>query len=282
MPQAGSWEGPRTKCAANDDLRSGPPKPIARTGERKNAAFKRQQEATSLAPQRDPASRADVRCAAQNFLQIFRPLRDRHGIFLQLMEISRRAVASRSTHKDKPRDRSLHLDHAERPQGLHRARGARPALHVACDRHLEGRAVPAGLPQDRAEQPHPGDRRPRQRHEPDGVGRDPDLSRRQDRQADREVGRGALPRDRVADVADGRPRADARPGAPLREVQQGQGALRRGALPEGSAPALWRARPAARPTANSSPTTTRSPTSRSGRGSRASSGRPSTSTSTRT
>ena len=49
----------------------------------------------------------------------------------------------------------------------------------------QGRAVPAGLPEDRAEQPHPGDRRPRQRHEPDGVGRDPDLSRRQDRQAAR-------------------------------------------------------------------------------------------------
>ena len=59
-------------------------------------------------------------------------------------------------------------------------------------------------------------------------------------------GREALPRDRMADVADGRARPDARPGAPLREVQQGQGALRRGALPEGSAPALRRARPAAR------------------------------------
>src|SRR6185436_17732240 len=42
VPQAGSWEGPKTKCAANDDLRSGPPKPIARTGNGKNAALRRQ------------------------------------------------------------------------------------------------------------------------------------------------------------------------------------------------------------------------------------------------
>ena len=89
-------------------------------------------------------------------------------------------------------------------------------------------------------------------------------------------GEAALPRDRMADVADGRPRPDARPGASLREIQQGQGALRRGALSEGSAPALRRARPAACRAANSSPTTIRSPTSRSGRGSRASSGRRST------
>ena len=34
------------------------------------------------------------------------------------------------------------------------------------------------------------------------------------------------------------------PGAPLREIQPGQGALRRGALPDGGAPALRRARPA--------------------------------------
>ena len=58
---------------------------------------------------------------------------------------------------------------------------------------------------------------------------------------------------RMADVADGRARPDARPGAPLREIQQGQGALCRGALPEGSAPALRRARQAARRPRISSP-----------------------------
>ena len=58
--------------------------------------------------------------------------------------------------------------------------------------------------------------------------------------------RGALPRDRMADVADGRPGADVRPGASLHEVQSGQGALCGGALPQGGAPALRRARQAAR------------------------------------
>ena len=61
-------------------------------------------------------------------------------------------------------------------------------------------------------------------------------------------GEGALPRDRMADVADGRTGPDVRPGAPLHEIQSRQGALRRGALPQGSAPALQGARhPARRP-----------------------------------
>ena len=44
--------------------------------------------------------------------------------------------------------------------------------------------------QDQPEQSHPGDCRPRQRHEPDGIRRDPDLSRRQDRQVPAEKRRG--------------------------------------------------------------------------------------------
>ena len=101
-------------------------------------------------------------------------------------------------------DRSLHLDHPQRPQDLHRARGVRAALHRAPGGHRQGRAVQAGVPQDQPQQPHPRDRRPRQRHGADGVGRDPDLPRRQDRQVPAEGRRGALPRDRMADVADGR------------------------------------------------------------------------------
>ena len=46
---------------------------------------------------------------------------------------------------------------------------------------------------------------------------------------------------RMAELADGRPRPDARPGPPLHEIQSRQGALRRGALSQGSAPALRRA-----------------------------------------
>src|SRR6185369_17951842 len=76
--------------------------------------------------------------------------------------------------------------------------------------------------------------------------RDPDLSRRQDGKAAGEVRRCTLSRDRMDDVADGRPRPDARPGAPLREIQQRQGALRRRALPEGRSSSLQGARYAAR------------------------------------
>ena len=82
--------------------------------------------------------------------------------------------------------------------------------------------------------------------EPDGVRRDPDLSRRQDRQAPAEIRRGALSHHRMADVADGRPGPDVRPGPSLHQIQSGQGALRRGALSERGAPALRRARQAAR------------------------------------
>ena len=75
---------------------------------------------------------------------------------------------------------------------------------------------------------------------------------------------------------------DVRPGASLREVQQGQGALRRGALPERGAPALRRAGPAPGRDGVSRPATIRSPIWQPGRGCRASSGRRSTSASTRT
>src|ERR1051325_8170375 len=47
----------------------------------------------------------------------------------------------------------------------------------------------------------------------------------------------------MVNVADGRTGADLRADPPLREIQQGQGALRRGALPEGDAPPLRRPRP---------------------------------------
>src|SRR5215510_6151199 len=50
----------------------------------------------------------------------------------------------------------------------------------------------------------------------------------------------------MADVADGRTRPHVRASPPFREIQQGQGALCRGAFSQGSAAALWRARPQAR------------------------------------
>src|SRR5262245_28825754 len=52
----------------------------------------------------------------------------------------------------------------------------------------------------------------------------------------------------MADVADGRARPHVRASPPFREIQQGQSALCRRALSQGSAAALWRARPQARGT----------------------------------
>src|SRR5262249_25149331 len=120
------------------------------------------------------------------------------------------------------------------------------ALHRPCRRHQQGRAVQAGIPEDQPEQPHPRHRRSRYRNEPDGVGRAHDLSRRQDRKAFAEGGRAALSRAGMVDVADGRTRSHVRSGPPLREIQQGQGALCRGALLHGVARVLRRARPPAR------------------------------------
>jgi glutathione S-transferase len=41
------------------------------------------------------------------------------------------------------------VDHAQRPQGLHRARRAWATLHGASDRHRQGRAVQAGISENR-------------------------------------------------------------------------------------------------------------------------------------
>ena len=91
---------------------------------------------------------------------------------------------------------------------------------VKTDQHLERRAVQARVPEDQPEQPHPGDRRsrrPRRRADQHlRIRRDPDLSRREDRQvlaARRSAAAGAGAR--MADVADGRVRPDAGPGAPF-------------------------------------------------------------------
>ena len=55
----------------------------------------------------------------------------------------------------------------------------------------------------------------------------------------------ALADDRMADVADGRPRPHARPGPPLPQVQSGTRALCRGAVQQGGAPALRHPEPEA-------------------------------------
>ena len=101
------------------------------------------------------------------------------------------------------------------------------------------------------------------------VGRDPDLPRRQDRQAPAGRSGGALRDDPVADVPDGRHRPDVRPGRLLPQVRRqglrGQAAAR--PLRRRSQAPARRARPAASPAATGSwATTTPSPTSRPSRG----------------
>ena len=49
-----------------------------------------------------------------------------------------------------PNDRSLYLDHPQRPQGFDHARRARPAVSRACDQHRQERTVHAGV---RGDQP---------------------------------------------------------------------------------------------------------------------------------
>src|SRR5436190_5806126 len=113
----------------------------------------------------------------------------------------------------------------------------RPALPRSQDRHRQGRPVHARIRCDQPEQQDPVDRRsrgPRRRAaRAHGIGRDPRLPRRQDRQIPaaqlaREVRCAA-----VADVPDGRRRAELRPGASFHAGEEGRDPLRQRALRQG-------------------------------------------------
>ncbi len=79
------------------------------------------------------------------------------------------------------------------------------------------------------------------------VGRDPAVSRGEERQADAGRDAGALPRNRVADVPDGRHRADARPGSSFPPLRAGEDPVRDRSLHQRGAAAVQRARQAAWP-----------------------------------
>src|SRR6516162_4942940 len=111
------------------------------------------------------------------------------------------------------------MDNPQWPQGFYRLGRIGPALHRSSDRYFQGRAIRAPFSQDRSEQSDPGNHRPRYEYRVDGVRRDLDLSRRQNRQADAQVRRRPLSRYRMADVADGWAGTDARSGPSLREIQ---------------------------------------------------------------
>ena len=67
------------------------------------------------------------------------------------------------TNRSPAHDRPLLLAHSQRSQDHHLPGGDRPALQHQAREHRPRRAVQAGLPEDRAQQPHARDRRSRAR-----------------------------------------------------------------------------------------------------------------------
>ena len=151
-----------------------------------------------------------------------------------------------SPREDRTDDRSVFVGHAQWPQGPRDARGVRPAVSSDPDRHRRRRAIRTRVPGDQPEQQDPGDRRPRRpRRRADlavRIGRDPALSRRQDRAFP--AGRPARPLSdaRVAHVPDGQHRADARPDPSLPPLRAGEDPLRRRPLQQRGQAALRRPR----------------------------------------
>src|SRR5439155_730674 len=154
----------------------------------------------------------------------FRDALARTRSFTQAFEIAKELVAKQAA-----------------AQGFDHAGGMRPALPRSQDRHRQGRPVHPRIRRDQPEQQDPVDRRsrgPRRRAaRAHGIGRDPRLPRRQDRQIPaarlaREIRCAA-----VADVPDGRRRADLRPGASFHAREEGRDPLRQRALRQrGEAP----------------------------------------------
>ncbi|CAN0622288.1 protein of unknown function [Burkholderia multivorans] len=126
-------------------------------------------------------------------------------------------------------DRRLQLGDPERPQGAHHARGDGARLSRASDRHWRGRPVLARIPEDQPEQQNSGDRRSGRPGRPAAravrIGRDPRLSRGKDWPVPAGRPGRALHDAGMADVPDGRHRADARAGPPFPPVRAGKDRL---------------------------------------------------------
>ena len=139
------------------------------------------------------------------------------------------------------------MGHAQRLQGQHRARGDKPAVRGPSGRHRPWRAVRPGVPGHQPEQQDPRHHRPgRTGRQPDRavrVGRDPVVSRAQDRPAD--AGRRSRPGfgARVADVSDGRPGPHAGPGASFPALRARAASLRDRPLHGGKRAAVRRVGP---------------------------------------
>src|ERR1700722_17002545 len=127
------------------------------------------------------------------------------------------------------RHRPLLLADPEWVEDFHHARGMRPPLRFAQDQHRPRRAVRAGIPDDFAEQPDPGDRGSKwARRKADlglRVGRYSAISRAQDRtllwleRARARGGRG------MAVLADGRPWTDVRASQPFPQLCAREGGV---------------------------------------------------------
>ncbi len=164
-----------------------------------------------------------------------------------------RQRSGRSEHhggRHRQTDRRPYLEHAQRLEDPDHDGGVRPRLPHRAGEYRPGRPDGAGFPEDLAEQQDPGHRRPRgarrRAYHDLRVGRDPAISRAQDRLP--LPGRGAGPHagGSVAVLAGRRARADAGAGPPFPHLRAGEDPLRHRALHHGIEPALQGARHAPR------------------------------------
>ena len=130
-----------------------------------------------------------------------------------------------STTSGNAHDRPLLLDHAERPQDHDVPRRDRAEIQDLPGQHRQGRSVQAGVPGDRAEQPHSRDGRSRAegRRQADldvRIRRDAAVSGGEDRKVPARRSLRPLRRDPVDVLADGRARADGRAEPSLQQLRR--------------------------------------------------------------
>src|SRR5208282_2731035 len=135
--------------------------------------------------------------------------------------------AHESTTERNCHDRPLHLDNAQRPQGFRHARRVRPPIFGPSGKYPGERTVQARVRRDLPEQQDSRDRRPRRKQSLHlRIGRHPDSSGGEDRQALAEDRLGPREGDRMADVADGEYRPDAGAGESFPERRAREDSLR--------------------------------------------------------
>src|SRR5258708_6608940 len=142
-------------------------------------------------------------------------------------------------------DRASLLDHAQWPQDRDFPGGERASLSHRAGQHQRRRPVQAGVPQDFAEQPHPGDRRPRSGRAGGAdqrlrVRRDPALPGREDGEVPAQGPARTDGRAAVALLADGRPWSDGGAEPSFQRLCAREDSLRDRPVHQRDKPALWR------------------------------------------